>query len=82
MEVKAYTNNLSEENIEKKIDEAKFFDQWDKQREKNVKVKIDFVKKCIKEKDNGNKKAEEILKWVKSNPNLSEKDYLKKMNEL
>ena len=82
MEVKADTNNLSEEDIEKKIDEAKFFDQWDKQREKDVKAKIDLVKKCIKEKDKGNKKAEEILKWVKSNPNLSEKDYLQKMNEL
>ncbi len=82
MEVKADTNNLSEEDIEKKIDEAKFFDQWDKQREKDVKAKLDLVKKCIKEKDKGNKKAEEILKWVKSNPNLSEKDYLQKMNEL
>ena len=82
MEVKADTNNLSEVDIEKKIDEAKFFDQWDKQREKDVKAKIDLVKKCIKEKDKGNKKAEEILKWVKSNPNLSEKDYLQKMNEL
>ena len=82
MEVKADTNNLSEEEIEQKIDDAKFFDQWDKQREKDVKAKIDLVNKCLKEKNKGNNKANEILNWVKKNPNLSEKDYLNKMNEL
>ena len=68
--------------MKKKIDDAKFFDQWDKQREKDVKAKIDLVNKCLKEKNKGNNKANEILNWVKKNPNLSGKDYLNKMNEL
>jgi molecular chaperone DnaK (HSP70) len=82
MEVKADTNNLSEVDIEKKIDEAKFFDQWDKQREKDVKAKVDLVKKCYEEKNKGNNNADVILNWVKTNPNLRESDYLKKMKEL
>ena len=82
MVVKADTNNLSEEEIEKKIDDAKFFDQWDKQREKDVKAKVDLVKKCYEEKNKGNNNADVILNWVKKNPNLRESDYLKKMKEL
>ena len=82
MVVKADTNNLSEEEIEKKIDDAKFFDQWDKQREKDVKAKVDLVKKCYEEKNKGNNNADVILNWVKKNPNLKESDYLKKMKEL
>ena len=82
MVVKADTNNLSEEEIEKKINDAKFFDQWDKQREKDVKAKVDLVKKCYEEKNKGNNNADVILNWVKKNPNLKESDYLKKMKEL
>ena len=82
MVVKADTNNLSEAEIEKKIDDAKFFDQWDKQREKDVKAKVDLVKKCYEEKNKGNNNADVILNWVKKNPNLKESDYLKKMKEL
>ena len=82
MVVKADTNNLSEAEIEKKIDDAKFFDQWDKQREKDVKAKVDLVKKCYEEKNKGNNNADQILNWVKKNPNLRESDYLKKMKEL
>ena len=82
MVVKADTNNLSEDEIEKKIDDAKFFDQWDKQREKDVKAKVDLVKKCYEEKNKGNNNADVILNWVKKNPNLRESDYLKKMKEL
>ena len=82
MVVKADTNNLSEAEIEKKIDDAKFFDQWDKQREKDVKAKVDLVKKCYEEKNKGNNNADVILNWVKKNPNLRESDYLKKMKEL
>ena len=74
MVVKADTNNLSEEEIEKKIDDAKFFDQWDKQREKDVKAKVDLVKKCYEEKNKGNNNADVILNWVKKNPNLKDSE--------
>ena len=82
MPIKADNGKFTEEEIENLIKNAKVYEEEDLKKEKDIKAKIHLLDLCFDEKNNGNNKANDILKWIKNNPNLSEKEYREKEKEL
>ncbi len=68
---------LSQEELKVMIDDAKTMRMLDKKVLEIITLKNELLSKCLKEKNN--KKAEEIINWIKQNDN---KDYIFTKEEL
>ena len=68
---------LSQEELKVMIDDAKTMRMLDKKVLEIISLKNELLSKCLKEKNN--KKAEEIINWIKQNDN---KDYIFTKEEL
>ncbi len=82
LKIKSDKGRLSDEEIEKKINDAIKYKELDQKRAASVEAKLALQKMCIQAKKQGNKKGDEILKWIKDHPNESKEVYEKKKNEL
>ena len=80
--IKSDKGRLSDEEIERKIDDAKKFKEQDEKRAAAIETKLALQKLCIQARKNGNKKGDEILKWIKEHPNESKEVYEEKKKEL
>ena len=82
LKIKSDKGRLSDEEIEKKINDAIKYKELDQKRAASVEAKLALQKMCIQAKKQGNKKGDEILKWIKDHPNESKEVYEQKKNEL
>ncbi len=82
LKIKSDKGRLSDEEIEKKINDAIKYKELDQKRAASVEAKLALQKMCIQAKKQGNKKGDEILKWIKDHPNENKEVYEKKKNEL
>ena len=82
LKIKSDKGRLSDEEIEKKINDAIKYKELDQKRAASVEAKLALQKMCIQAKKKGNKKGDEILKWIKDHPNESKEVYEQKKNEL
>jgi L1 cell adhesion molecule like protein len=81
-------DRLSEEDIQRLIEDAKKYESYDLKRKKDVQAKTklqEFAFDIKKKYPNNNKavnKADEIIKWIKQNPELDAEVYNSKYDEL
>ena len=80
--IKSDKGRLSDEEIERIVEDAKKYKEMDIKRTKAVEAKLELQKLCLNEKKNGNMNAERILKWIKEHPNASIEEINAKKNEL
>ena len=80
--IKSEKGRLSDEEIEKRIEDAEKYKEMDKKRAKAVEAKLELQRMCINEKKNGNNNAERILKWIKDHPQATFEEIQAKKNEL
>ena len=80
--IKSDKGRLSDEEIERIVEDAKQYKEMDIKRAKAVESKLELQKLCLNEKKNGNMNAERILKWIKEHPNASIEEITAKRNEL
>ena len=80
--IKSDKGRLSDEEIERIVEDAKKYKEMDIKRAKAVEAKLELQKLCLNEKKNGNMNAERILKWIKEHPNASIEEITAKKNEL
>ena len=80
--IKSDKGRLSDEEIERIVEDAKKYKEMDIKRAKAVEAKLELQKLCLNEKKNGNMNAERILKWIKEHPNASIEEINAKKNEL
>ena len=80
--IKSDKGRLSDEEIERIVEDAKQYKEMDIKRAKAVESKLELQKLCLNEKKNGNMNAERILKWIKEHPNASIEEITDKKNEL
>ena len=80
--IKSDKGRLSDEEIERIVEDAKQYKEMDIKRAKAVEAKLELQKLCLNEKKNGNMNAERILKWIKEHPNASIEEITAKRNEL
>ena len=80
--IKSDKGRLSDEEIERIVEDAKKYKEMDIKRAKAVEAKLELQKLCLNEKKNGNMNAERILKWIKEHPNASIEEITAKRNEL
>jgi L1 cell adhesion molecule like protein len=80
--IKSDKGRLSDEEIERIVEDAKRYKEMDIKRAKAVESKLELQKLCLNEKKNGNMNAERILKWIKEHPNASIEEITAKRNEL
>ena len=80
--IKSDKGRLSDEEIERIVEDAKQYKEMDIKRAKAVEAKLELQKLCLNEKKNGNMNAERILKWIKEHPNASIEEINAKKNEL
>ncbi len=67
---------LSNEQIDKMVEEAEKFKEQDQKNADRVNAKNELENYCFQVDD------KETLKWLEENPNLESTDYLSKLNEL
>ena len=81
-------DRLSEEDIKRLIEDAKKYESYDLKRKKDVQAKTklqEFAFDIKKKYPNNNKavnKADEIIKWIRNNPELDAEVYNSKYDEL
>ena len=81
-------DRLSEEDIKRLIEDAKKYESYDLKRKKDVQAKTklqEFAFDIKKKYPNNNKavnKADEIIKWIRQNPELDAEVYNSKYDEL
>ena len=78
LDIKAETMKMSDEEIEKKIEEAKKYKMQDKKIVEAIKAKIHLQDMCLQLKGKcsaqKNKVIDEILNWIKVNQKTAEKE--------
>ena len=80
--IKSEKGRLTDEEIEKRIQDAQKYKDLDIKRAENIEAKLALQKLCMQAKKQGNRKGDEILKWIKDHPNESKEVYERKKREL
>ena len=81
-------DRLSEEDIKRLIEDAKKYESYDLKRKKDVQAKTKLqefafdIKKKYPNNKNAVNKADEIIKWIRNNPELDAEVYNSKYDEL
>jgi L1 cell adhesion molecule like protein len=81
-------DRLSEEDIQRLIEDAKKYESYDLKRKKDVQAKTKLqefafdIKKKYPNNKNAVNKADEIIKWIRNNPELDAGVYNSKYDEL